>query len=276
MSHERWLAFAVPVLVGACRVYTNAPSGTSSLTAADNLAANAPVAAQSERLSRCPSAVNGATTVVSEIPAGVEVRVMGTGDATTSEIRKRATSLAASAEETRGKHQSNGAMNGQFGRCPIVMRNTKLEVREIPGGAAVAIKPANPSELDWLRREVEARSAQISNPKLFGPGLMRTCPSAVPNAATTIIDTPNGVDVKIIESSPAGTRAIRERAKELASQAPARDERCPTSATDVTVSSSEVTGGVIVTLKPKRSEDLEALRRTVHERARTFAPPASR
>jgi hypothetical protein len=275
MSHARWLGLAIPILVGACRVYTGGPTGTGTLSAAENLAASTPVAAHAERLSHCPSVVSGATTLVTERPGGVEVRITASGDAT-SEIRRRATFLLSASEETRGKHQGNGGANAQFGRCPVVMRNTKLEVREIPGGAAVVMRPSHPFELEWLRREVAARSAQIATPKLFGPGLMKTCPSAVPNAETTVTSTPHGIDVKIIEPSPAGTRAIRERARQLAAEGPTRDERCPSSAPDATVTVSEVNEGVLITMKPKRSEDMALLQHTVQERARFFEPVRTR
>jgi hypothetical protein len=271
MSHARWLALAVPFLVGACRV-SSTPAGTSTLTAASNVAASAPAAGQAERLSRCPSAVSGATTVVTETPDGVEVRITASGDAT-NEIRRRSAALVAAADETRGKHQGTGAVNGQFGRCPVVMRNTKLDVRDIPGGSAVAMRPSQPRELAWLRREVETRSAQLASPKPFGPGLMKSCPSAVPNAETTVTNTANGVEVKVTEPTPAGTRAIRERAKELmAAHGAPRDERCPSSSADATISVAEVPSGVVITMKPKRSEDLATFRSTVQERSRLYEP----
>ncbi|MDF2697858.1 MAG: hypothetical protein K0S65_6241, partial [Labilithrix sp.] len=165
---------------------------------------------------------------------------------------------------------------GQFGRCPVVMRNTKLDVRDIPGGAAVAMKPSQPRELAWLRREVEARSAQLATPKLFGPGLMKSCPSAVTNAETTVTNTARGVEIKVTEGTPAGQRAIRERAKELQAHGQARDERCPSSIADATVSVAEVPSGVVITMKPKRGEDVGSLQTTVHDRARLYEPPSSR
>jgi hypothetical protein len=275
MSHARWLCLALPVLAGACRVYTNGSAGTTRLTAAENLAASRPTVAQSERLSRCPSAVSGATTLVNETPGGVEVRVMASGEAT-EEIRTRAAALRGAAEETRGEHMGNGMSKARFGRCPVVMRNTTLEVRDIPGGSAIVIKPSHPNELAWLRREVEARSAQLATPKFFGGGLMRTCPSAVPNAETTVTNTPYGVDVKVTEATPAGTRAIRQRAKELAVQGPVNNDRCPLTAPDSTFTVSEVPGGVLIAVKPKRSEDLATLRTTVQERARFYEAPATR
>jgi hypothetical protein len=157
------------------------------------------------------------------------------------------------------------------------MRETKLEVNDIPGGTAIVLRPATLSSLAWLRREVESRTAQVAAPKPFGAGLMKYCPSAVPNALTTVTSTAAGVDVRITESSTAGARAIRDRAKELgaASEAP-RDERCPTSVENVTLAFKEVPGGVIVSIKPRRAEDIALVRHTVEERACTFEPVRTR
>lgn len=277
MSEARWLVVATMLAVGACHAPTSAPpSGMSRLTAADNLAASAPVATEGERLPHCPSVVTGATTVVSETPGGVELRITGSADAM-PEIRRRAAYLA-SASGSAGAHRGNGGMNAQFGRCPVVMRNTRVEARDIPGGAIVTIRPLNALDLDWLRREVEARSAQVASPRKFGAGLMKSCPSAAPNAQTTVTSTPAGVEVRVVEGSPGGAREIRDRAKELsariASGAPA-DERCPVSVPDATLSVSEAPGGVVIGIKPKRPEDTAALQNKVQERARFFEPPST-
>ncbi|MBX3223193.1 MAG: hypothetical protein KF795_21960 [Labilithrix sp.] len=277
MAHLRWLFVAVPLVVAACHAPRGSgrpPTSQSTLTAAEASLARAPIAAEAERMPLCPSAVAGARTAVHETAEGVELAITAAGDAA-GEIRRRAASLAAAAEETRGKHQGSGAGQARFGRCPVVMRNTRLAVREIPGGAAIAVEPAHPAELAWLRREVEARAAQLATPKAFGPGLMKTCPNAVPNAVTTVTDTPYGVEVKVIEATPAGTKAVRERAKELAAR-PVSDERCPVGAANATLAVTEVPGGVKIAVKPKLPDDAASLRQAVHDRARSYEPPATR
>ncbi|MBN9163956.1 MAG: hypothetical protein J0I07_23515 [Myxococcales bacterium] len=275
MSHARRMCLVIPIVIAACHAHPKEPTSESRLTAAERSIPSGPVAAAGDRLLSCPSVVPGATTLVSEVPEGVELKITGTGDATTNEIRRRGGLLRAAAEETRGEHQGSGAGNGRFGRCPVVMRNTRIDVREIPNGAAIVLKPSHPTELAWLRREVEARSAQLASPKLFGPGLMKTCPSAVPNAETTVTNAAYGVDVKVTEGTPAGVRAIRERAKELAAH-PVRDERCPINSTDATLTVSEIPGGVSIAVKPKRREDMTLLRHDVLERARSYEAPATR
>lgn len=276
MAHARWLLVVVPLGVAACHTSgatRSEPAGRGTLTAADADLARAP-AAEAERMPLCPSAVGGARTLVSEVRGGVELAITATGDGA-GEIRRRASALAAAAEETRGEHQGSGAGRARFGRCPVVMRNTVLTVREIPGGAAIVLAPSQPAELAWLRREVEARAAQLAAPKLFGEGLMKTCPSAVPNSSTTVTDASYGVDVRVTESTPAGAKAVRERAKALAAR-PAGDERCPAAAPNATLAVTEVPGGVKIAVKAKAREDVAGVRRIAHERARAYEPPVTR
>lgn len=270
MSAARWLYLALPLVVAGCHSRATAPAGEGTLTAA-NVPAG-PAAAQAERMPRCPNVVPGAATVVAEVPDGVELRITAEGDGQ-NEIRQRANALASAADDTRGKHQANGAVNARFGRCPVVMRNTKLETREIPGGVAIVVKPSNASELAWLRREVEVRSAQLAAPKPFGPGLLKACPNAVPGSETVVVDKPYGADVRVIAPTAEGTRAIRDRARDVATRAPARDDRCPVAIGDATLSSTEMHGGVAIAVKAKRPEDVAAVRREVRERARSFEPP---
>lgn len=276
MSHARWQYLALPLFLFSCLcsclcscMGAKEPTGVARVTGAS---VTATPAAQAERMPHCPNVVPGATTVVSEVPEGVELRIVAEGDGI-GEVRKRAAFLSTAADATRGKHNGGGVGAAQFGRCPVVMRNTKLDVREIPGGAAVVVKPSDTAELAWLRREVEERSAQLAAPKPFGSGLMRICPSAVPNAHITIIDKPYGVDVKMTEVTPEGTRAIRERAKDLAARGPGGEERCPAMAPNATLIAVDVPGGASMAIKAKRPEDVASLRHMVRERARSYEPP---
>lgn len=291
MSHARWLSLSLPLFVLACQG-AKEPAGVARITGASEVVTGAP-AAQPERMPRCPNVVAGAATIVSEVPGGVELRVVAAGDGV-GEVRKRAAFLAGAAEETRGRHRGEGGGAAQFGRCPVVMRNTKLEVREIPGGAAIVVRPSDPAEVDWLRREVQARSAQLAAPKPFGPGLMKECPAAVPNAQVTVTDKPYGVDVKMTEGTAEGVRAIRERAKELAARGSgagarasadaspgssagagsgAAEERCPAIAPNATLIAVDVPGGATIAIKAKRPTEVAPVRRLVHERARAYQSP---
>ncbi len=273
MSDARWLCLAFPIVVVACHAAPSTQTGAGTLTAANVPPGPAP--AQTERLSRCPSAVTGATTIVSEVPDGVELRVTAGGDSV-NEVRRRASALMAAADDTRGKHQANGGMNAQFGRCPIVMRNTKVEARDIPGGAAIVVKPWNASELGWLRREAEARTAQLAAPKPFGPGLAKACPNAVPNAETTVVDKPYGADMKVTAPTPEGARAIRERARELTSRGPGENERCPAALSEATMTTTEIPGGVSIAIKAKRPADAAAVRRDARDRSWGYEAPLTK
>lgn len=270
MSDARWLYLALLLVLGACQSRANAPAGAGALTAANVPAGVA--AAEAERMPHCPSVVTGATTTVIEVPDGIELRITARGDQT-QEVRRRASSLASAAADTRGKHRATGELNARFGRCPVVMRNTKIETREIPGGIAIVVKPSNVSELGWVRRETEARAAQLSAPKPFGPGLLKVCPNAVPGSETTVIDKPYGADVKVTAQTAEGVLAIRERARELAARGATNDERCPAAISDATLSPTEIHGGMSIAIKAKRPEDIASVRHDVRERSRMFDPP---
>jgi hypothetical protein len=272
MAHARWLCLAIPMLLTACRPE---PTGQTAVTAASGIIPSGAAAGQAERMPHCPSVVPGATTVVGEVPGGVELRITADGTGA-NEIRKRANYLSSAAAEKRGKHRASGEGGGEFGRCPIVMRNTKLEVEEIPGGVTVIVRPSDPAELDWLRRESEARSAQLAAPKPFGHGLMRTCPNAVPNAVTSIVDAPNGVELKVRGTSPEETRLIRERAKELVSRGAPPDERCPASVPNAMLFVDDTKDGATITIKAKNPRDVPNLRKSVRARAQEYAPPIVR
>ncbi len=272
-SFGRWLCLAIPMVLTACRAPSKGPDSEASLTAGRLPSGTG--AGQAERMPHCPSVVPGATTVVREVPDAVELRITASGDAA-NEIRTRANDLSSAADEKRGKHLASGAGGGRFGRCPIVMRNTKLEVKEVPGGVTVIVRPADPAELGWLRRESESRSAQLAAPKPFGPGRMTTCPNAVPNAETRITDAPHGVEMTVTEPSPEGTRLVRERAKELAARGAPTDERCPAFVPNAMIFVAESPDGVTLTLKAKNPRDVPRLRESVRARGEAYAPPLVR
>lgn len=275
MTVARWLTLCsvLPLAVGACHSRTSAPAGEGSLTAA-NVPAG-PAAAQAERMPRCPNVVPGASTIVAEVPDGIELRIVAEGNGQ-NEIRQRATALASAADDTRGKHQANGAVNARFGRCPVVMRNTKVETREIPGGVAIVVKPSNASELEWLRREVASRAAQLPSPRSFGPGLLKACPNATPNAVTTVMDKPYGADMRITAGTAEDVRAIRERARQLATPAAPKDDRCPAAVSDASLTVTEIPEGVVISMRAKRPDQAPTVRHVARERWKAFMPPQTR
>lgn len=278
MSHARTMSLLVALVATGCHSSPKEPTGASSITAASPatstspMVASGPPAGRAERMPRCPNVIPGATTVVSEIPDGVELRITAAGSGAT-EIRRRAALLVSAADATRGKHRANGGGNAQFGRCPIVMRNTKVEAQDIEGGSVVVLTPWDADELGWLRREVEARTAQLATPKTFGRGLLRSCPNAVPNSETRVEDKPYGVDVKITAETADGAASIRERASQIGSLGPAAEQRCPVTTPLAVPVAGELKNGAVIALKARRPEDIPALRRDVYERVRSFDAP---
>ena len=121
-----------------------------------------------------------------------------------------------------------------------------------------------------------ARAAQLASPKAFGPGLLKACPNAVPGSETIVVDKPYGVDVKVLAPTAEGAKDIRDRVKELAAPAAAKDERCPAAISEATLTPTEMHGGVTIAVKAKRPEDVAALRREVRERSRMFEPPLTK
>jgi hypothetical protein len=270
MTQKFWLCLAIPALALGCK---SKPTQETTTTTGASLP-TIPAVAHADRMPHCPSAVSGSITVVSSVPDGVELRIMGSDQAMT-EIRHRTEFLTRAATSSKGKHDSTGTGGAQFGRCPVVMRNTTVQSRDIPGGVAVTVKPSDPKELEWLRREVEQRSAELANPKAFGQGDLARCPNAVPNAETTVIDAPYGADVAVVAQSDEATRAIRVRARDLAKNMTTggRSERCPVAIDNTTLVVSEIPGGAIISVRANKPQDVAPVRHTTRERAVDFEAP---
>jgi hypothetical protein len=271
MTRKFWLCLVIPALALGCQ---NKPKQEMTTT---TTGASLPATAHADRMPNCPSAVAGSVTVVTEVPEGIELRVTG-NDQAMAEIRRRTEFLTRAAPSSRGKHDSAGTGGAQFGRCPVVMRNTTVQTRDIPGGALITVKPSDPVELSWLRREVEERSAELANPKAFGQGNLARCPSAVPNAQTTVLDAPYGADVTVIAPDEDAARVIRTRARDLSKNVSSAGaaERCPVAIDNVTLVVTDIPGGAMIAVKTNKPEDVAPVRHTTRERAADFEPPVLR
>lgn len=272
MTRRFWLCLVIPALALGCQ---NKPKQeTTTITTTGATLPTGAAVAHADRMPHCPSAVAGSITVVSAVPDGVELRIMG-NDQAAAEIRHRTEFLTRAAASSKGKHDSAGTGGAQFGRCPVVMRNTTVQSRDIAGGVVVTLKPSDPAEVEWLRREVEERSAELANPKTFGQGNLARCPSAVPNTLTTVIDAPYGVDVAVVAQSEDAARNIRLRARDLAKNMTTggAGERCPVAIDDTTLVVNEIPGGAIISVKANRQENVAPLRHTTRERAADFEAP---
>jgi hypothetical protein len=208
-----------------------APSASSASTGAGDASAASAAAEASDAggggkhrdMANCPSSAAGAVVAVKDVPGGVEVSVTSKDDAVTSDIRTRSKKLveADKNEQASGvKHTGHGEGGGRYGRCTIVMRNTKLETAEIPGGIKATVKAKEASEVDWLRRETRDRDKESKTPGAEAAGAQRMshCPSSVTGAKTEVKDTKDGVLVTV--TGPADVvKEIRERAAHTASVA---------------------------------------------------------
>ncbi|HZF55177.1 MAG TPA: hypothetical protein VE093_41280 [Polyangiaceae bacterium] len=115
----------------------------------------------------CPSSVEGASTALKDVEGGVEVTVTAKGEDAAKEIRARAQFLASKARDTdpsKSEHTGTGQGGGALGRCPVVMKETLVEVADVEGGSRITVKPRSAAELDWLRREARERNAKLSEP----------------------------------------------------------------------------------------------------------------
>lgn len=243
-------------------------------------------------MANCPAAAPGATVVLKDVEGGIELSITGKDEAAGKEIKARMAKLAASDRneaEAGVKHDHAGSGGGMYGRCTIVMRNTKLETADLPMGVKATVKAKDKAEIDWLRRETRDRDKEAKSPNAVGAGAHRMahCPSAVEGAKTTVTDSKEGVVVTVLAAATAADKVkeIRDRAKHTAEVAKMSDPpkaehnsegkggggvgRCPIVVEgDTTVDVKEIAGGVEVTVKAKK--DVPALQKEAKARALIF------
>jgi hypothetical protein len=116
------------------------------------------------RMAQCPSAVEGAKTVVKDTKEGVLVTITGRGDAV-GEIRtraKHAAEVASKPEPSKVAHTGSGTGGGGLGRCPVVVSgDTSVDVREVEGGVAVDVKTKK--DVAALQSEAKLRAANFAS-----------------------------------------------------------------------------------------------------------------
>lgn len=241
-------------------------------------------------MANCPTAVPGATVVLKDIEGGIEISVTGTDEATSKDIKARMAKLVEADRneaEAGVKHDHAGSGGGTYGRCTIVMRNTKLETAEIPNGMKATVKAKDKAEVDWVRRETRDRDKEAKSPGAEGAGTnkMANCPSAVEGAKTAVKDSKEGVIVTVTGSGDK-VKEIRDRAKHAADvaklPAPPKVEhtaqgkgggglgRCPIVVEgDTTVEVRDIDNGVEINVKAKK--DVAALQKEAKARAANFS-----
>ena len=275
-------ASAAPVAV--------ADAATSIADSGATAASDAPAAANAH-MANCPTAAPGATIALKDVEGGIEISVTGKDDASKKDIKARMVKLV-EADRNEGeagvKHDHGGSGGGAYGRCTIVMRNTKLETADLPDGVKATVKAKDKSEVDWLRRETRERDKEAKMPAAEGAGVHRMahCPSAVPGAKTAVKDSKEGVIVTVTGTGDA-VKDIRERAKHAAEISklpePPKPEhnsegkgggglgRCPVVVEgDTTVEAKDIENGSEITVKAKK--DVAALQKETKLRAGNFDP----
>jgi hypothetical protein len=114
-----------------------------------------------KKAGNCPSTVVGAVTTVSG--AGSDGRIVL--DITSADagavpaIRLRAAHLVDVQGAPPGsvQHTGEGTGGGDAGVCPVIVRDSRLEMAEIDGGVRVTIWPADRDAGGRLRAEIDAR-----------------------------------------------------------------------------------------------------------------------
>ncbi len=133
------------------------------------------------KMAHCPSAAEGATTTIKNTADGVAVIVTASAAAITTDIRVRAKHLAEIAAEDAGTsqptHTGEGGGGGNVGRCPVVLKDTTIKVKDVPGGTEVDVKAKTPADVPKLQAETKERSAKFQLPDGGAPAPSSSTPS---------------------------------------------------------------------------------------------------
>jgi TusA-related sulfurtransferase len=119
---------------------------------------------KAKKPNKCPNAVDGAETTVEDTKTGVVMTVVAKDAAATEEIRKRAKIVSeekAKEGDAKRQHTGDGQGGGGLGRCPVVLRDTVVQIEDVDGGSKFTIDAKDPAEIDGLRRDVKERRAKL-------------------------------------------------------------------------------------------------------------------
>jgi len=121
------------------------------------------------KMAHCPSALMGTTTTVKNTKDGVSVTVTAKDDSMTKSIRERVAHLVEIAKPDAGgpSHTGEGGGHGSVGRCPIVLKDTMLTAKDVPGGSQVEVKAKSAAGVKELQEEAKERAEKF---QLTAPG----------------------------------------------------------------------------------------------------------
>jgi len=117
-------------------------TAAATTTAAASATSSSTASAKAGNMTHCPSSVDGATTEIKDTKEGVDLVVKAKDDAAVKDVRARAAHLveASKNESGKAKHTGEGEGGGQFGRCPVVMKETTVEAKDVEGGSSISVK----------------------------------------------------------------------------------------------------------------------------------------
>jgi TusA-related sulfurtransferase len=279
---------------GAPSVASAAPSASAPPGPSANVGA-------SGKMAHCPDAVQGAKSVIADVPGGVQLTITATDTAAVADIRARTQALldAQKNQGTTVHHTGTGEGGGLLGRCPVVLKDTTVAAADVDQGTKVTVTAKDPAELDWLRRETRDRQEDLEAAgSPAGAGKMSHCPSAVDGAMTTLKNMPDGVRVTVTAKDDTAIKAIRDRSKHLAEIADSMADagpdaaaaiashtgeggggggigRCPVVVRDTSIKVKDVTGGSQIDVKAKSAAAVTPLQKEATERAAKFQLPGA-
>jgi TusA-related sulfurtransferase len=122
------------------------------------------------KMSHCPSAAEGAKTTIKNTPDGVALVVTSSSGDVTNDIRRRAKHLAEIAAEDGGagltlpSHTGEGGGGGNVGRCPVVLKDTQVKIKDVPGGTEIDVKAKTAGDVPKLQAETKERAEKFQLP----------------------------------------------------------------------------------------------------------------
>ena len=121
------------------------------------------------KMAHCPSAVEGAKTTITNTKEGVSLLVVATVDDATKAIRDRARHLADVSKTEDGDagavtHTGEGGGGGNVGRCPVVLKDTTITAKDVPGGSQLDVKAKGAAGVTALQEETKERAEKFQLP----------------------------------------------------------------------------------------------------------------
>ena len=115
------------------------------------------------KMANCPSAAPGSTTAVKADKAAVTVSVTAKEKEVIAEIQKRAKKLSTldTSADADIKHTGEGTGGGQLGKCPVVMTDVTLKVKDLKNGSAITMTPKDKAKLADLEKMANERAGSM-------------------------------------------------------------------------------------------------------------------